>query len=84
MFDLKIVGTKRVLYESTAWSVFCDGTDSEFEFMSFHKDTLGALREGDIVIDNKFKIAVRGGVVGFFGNKCLILAEEKVNPLFND
>ncbi len=84
MFDLKIIGTKKLLYDRTAYSVSCDGTDSEFEFLSFHANTLGALREGDIIIDNKYKLSVRGGVVGFYDNKCLILVEEKTNPLFND
>ncbi len=84
MFDLKVIGTKKVLYDDTAYSVFCDGTDSEFEFLSFHMNTLGALRQGDIIIDDRFKITVRAGVVGFFNNKCLILCEEFKAPLFND
>ena len=76
MFDLTIVTPRRVVFESAVSHVLIDGDDSEYEFMSFHARTIGVLREGDIIIDNKTSIPVRAGIVSFNDNKCLILAEE--------
>ena len=84
MFDLRIIGTKNVLYDGTALSVACDGTETEYEFLSFHSNATGVLRRGDIIINNRYKVSVKGGVVGFYDNKCLILCEEQYNPLFKD
>ncbi len=76
MFDLKVIGQRSVLYDAAAKSVFIDGSDSEYEFLSFHVDAVGVLRKGWIIIDNKYRIPVNCGVVNFFNNKCLILADE--------
>ena len=76
MFDLTIVTPKRVIFEDAVERVLVDGDDSEYELMSFHSKTLGILREGDIVINNKIAIPIKAGIVSFNDNKCLILAEE--------
>lgn len=77
MFDLKIIGQKRAIYDGTAQSVCVDGIDSEYEFLSFHADTVGVLRKGNIIINNKYKVPINGGVCSFSLNKCLILVEER-------
>lgn len=76
MFDLTIVTPKRVIFEDAVERVLIDGDESEYELMSFHAKTLGLLREGDIIINNKIAIPIRAGIVSFNDNKCLILAEE--------
>lgn len=76
MFDLTIVTPKRVIFEDAVERVLIDGDDSEYELMSFHAKTLGLLREGEIIINNKVSIPIRAGIVSFNDNKCLILAEE--------
>ncbi|MCG3175472.1 MAG: ATP synthase epsilon chain [Candidatus Omnitrophica bacterium] len=77
MFDLKIIGQKKPIYDGTAQSVILDGVDSEYEFLSFHADTVGVLRKGDIIVNNKYRIPINGGVASFSVNKCLILVEER-------
>ena len=76
MFDLKIVGRNKVLFEGAAYSVFIEGSESEFELLSFHSPLLGVLQKGDIVIDNRYKIKVTGGLVSFHDNICYIITEE--------
>lgn len=76
MFDLLVVTPKKVLFDEAVERVLIDGDESEYELMSFHTKTLGLLREGDIIINNKIAIPVRAGIVSFDDNKCLILAEE--------
>jgi F0F1-type ATP synthase epsilon subunit len=76
MFDLTIVTPKRVIFEDAVERVLIDGDQTEYELMSFHARTLGLLREGDIIINNKISIPIKAGIVSFNDNKCLILAEE--------
>ncbi|MBP9732935.1 MAG: hypothetical protein KBD07_01015 [Candidatus Omnitrophica bacterium] len=76
MFDLMVVTPKKILFNDAVERVLIDGDESEYELMSFHSKTLGLLREGDIIINNKIAIPVRAGIVSFDDNKCLILAEE--------
>lgn len=76
MFDLTIITPKKVLFEDAVERVLIDGDESEYELLSFHAKTLGILREGDIIINNKIAIPVKAGIVSFDDNKCLILAEE--------
>jgi len=77
MFDLQVIGQKRTIFNGTAKSVWVDGVESEFEFLSFHAEAVGILRKGEIVIDNRRMIPIQSGVVNFANNKCLILVEEK-------
>ena len=78
MFDLKIISDRRIIYDDTALSVTMDGESSEYEFLTFHADTMGVLRQGNIVIDNKFKIPIQNGIVSFWDNHCTIIVEEIV------
>ncbi len=71
-----VVTPKKILFNDAVERVLIDGDESEYELMSFHSKTLGLLREGDIIINNKIAIPVRAGIVSFDDNKCLILAEE--------
>lgn len=76
MFDLTVVTPKRVIFEDAVERVVVDGDESEYELMSFHAKTLGLLREGEIIINNKISIPIKAGIVSFNDNKCMILAEE--------
>jgi hypothetical protein len=76
MFDLTIMGEGRVIFKDTATAVLLDGESTEYEFMSFHADTIGVLRKGNIVIDNSYKVPIQGGIAVMCENKCLIIVEE--------
>ena len=76
MFDLKVVSKDRLLFEGTINRVRIEGEESDFEIMSFHADVAGILRKGMIVVDNKYMIVAKKGMVSFHNNKCVILVEE--------
>ncbi|MEI8344927.1 MAG: hypothetical protein WCG06_02525 [Candidatus Omnitrophota bacterium] len=76
MFDLKIVSDRRVIFDDTAANVMVDGESTEYEFLSFHAETMGVLRKGNILIDNKYKVSISAGVVSFCDNKCVMIVEE--------
>lgn len=65
-----------MIYDDTASSVVLDGENSEYEFLTFHADTVGVLRQGTVVIDNKYKIPIQNGIVTFWDNKCTLIVEE--------
>lgn len=76
MFDLKVVSKTATLFEAPVESAIFDGTESEFELLSFHQDLVGLLRQGEIIIDNKYKISILKGALTFRNNKCLVLVTE--------
>ena len=76
MFDLKVLGKTKVLFDDAASSLFVEGADSDFELLSFHSPLVGIIDKGYIVINNKYKIKAAGGIVSFCENKCLVMVEE--------
>ncbi|MFT7637192.1 MAG: F0F1-type ATP synthase epsilon subunit [Candidatus Omnitrophota bacterium] len=78
MFDLLVVSPKRVIFDEAVEKVRLDGDQSEYEFLSFHARTMGKLRQGNVIIDEKHTIPIKSGVVRFIDNQCTILCEEMV------
>jgi hypothetical protein len=78
MLDLKILCRTHLVFEDAVNSVSFDGLDSDFELLSFHMDVFGALRKGDIVIDNRLKVPIEYGIVSMIRNKCLVIVEPQV------
>ena len=76
MFDLKIISKDRRLFEDSVEHVQVEGIDSDFEILSFHADVAGLLKRGRIIVDGKFQIRVRGGLVSFHNNRCVIIVDE--------
>ena len=76
MFDLKVISTGRTVFADAVKSVRLDGTETEFELMSFHANLAAVLRKGQVIIDSKKKISVLRGLVSFYDNRCTILVEE--------
>ncbi len=78
MFDLLIVSPKRIIFDDAVEKVRLDGDQSEYEFWSFHARSMGKLRQGNIIINDKQTIPIKSGVVRFIDNQCTILCEEMV------
>ena len=76
-FKLLILNAKKVFYENIVKSVFCQGDTTEYEILPYHSPLIGVLKKGYITIDNKFVMPLNGGVVKFYNNECVILAEQK-------
>lgn len=76
MFDLRIIGIQKDVFKDAVKSVRLDGTDTEFEILSFHANLAAVLRKGQIVIDGKKKVSILRGLVSFYDNRCTILVEE--------
>ena len=77
-FKCIILTPNDLLYENEIESVFLTGDKGEYELLAYHYPLLGVLKEGDVVINGKDRIPIKGGVVRFFANECIILVEEEI------
>ena len=77
-FKCIILTPNELLYENEIESIFLTGDKGEYELMAYHYPLLGVLKEGDVVINNTERIPIKGGVVRFFANECIILVEEEI------
>ena len=83
IFKLVVISPKRLIYENEVESVSLKGDRSDFELLSYHFPILGALEQGDIVINQKERIPIKSGAVRFYANECTILVEEAPAELSN-
>jgi F0F1-type ATP synthase epsilon subunit len=67
---------KNLIFESEVNSLFIIGDRSEYEILPYHYPLIGLVQQGDVIIDWKFRIPVRSGILRFFANECTILVEE--------
>ena len=74
-FKCTILSPNELIYENQIQSVFLKGDRGEFEILAYHYPLIGVLSEGDIIIDWKESIPIKGGVVRFFANECVVLLE---------
>jgi len=77
-FKCVILSPNRLIYENDIQSVFLTGDRGEFEILAYHFPLLGVLERSDVVINWSEKLPIRGGVVRFFANECIILIEEEI------
>ncbi len=77
-FKCIILTPNELLYENEIESIFLTGDKGEYELLAYHYPLLGVLKEGDVLINNTERIPIKGGVVRFFANECIILVEEEI------
>jgi len=75
-FRCVILSPKSLIFENEVNSLFIIGDRSEYEILPYHYPLIGLVRKGDVIIDWKFRIPVRSGILRFFANECTILVEE--------
>ncbi len=75
-FKCTILSPKRLIFEKEVNSVFLQGNDGEYELLAYHYPLLGALKDGEVILDWEEGIPIRKGIVRFFANECIILVEE--------
>ena len=75
-FRCVILSPKNLIFESEVNSLFIIGDSSEYEILAYHYPLIGLVQQGDVIIDWKFRIPVRSGILRFFANECTILVEE--------
>ena len=80
-FKCIIISPRRLVFENEIQSVFLKGDRGEYELLAYHYPLLGVLKAGDVIINWKEKINIKGGVVRFFANECLIMAEEDASKM---
>ena len=73
---ITILNPKHVLFEGEAESIFLPGDRGEFEILPMHAPIVSLLRPGNVVIDWKQSVAIKGGMVKFDNGECVILVEE--------
>jgi F0F1-type ATP synthase epsilon subunit len=76
-FKLSIMDPDRVIFEGEASNLFLKGDTGEFELQPFHYPVLSVLAEGDVIIDWKYRLPIRNGIVRFFMNECVLIVEKK-------
>ncbi|MDD5071015.1 MAG: hypothetical protein PHV17_09840 [Candidatus Omnitrophica bacterium] len=74
-FKLSILDPEKTIFEGDVDTIFIAGDTGEFELMAYHFPVLSLLRQGDIIIDWKYVVAVTKGILRFFKNDCVILVE---------
>lgn len=76
-FKCIILSPNQLVYENEIQSIFLTGDRGEYELLAYHYPLLGVLTKGNVIINWNEKIPIRGGVVRFFANECIILVEEE-------
>jgi F0F1-type ATP synthase epsilon subunit len=64
-----------VLYQKNVHSIFLTGDKGEYELLAYHYPLLGIIKD-NIIVDWTECIRIKSGIVKFFANECMILAEE--------
>ncbi len=75
-FRCVILSPKNLIFEDEVNSLYIMGDRTEYELLVYHYPLVGLVQEGDIIIDWKYKVPVRSGILRFFANECTILVEE--------
>ena len=76
-FKCVILSPNRLIYENEIQSIFLTGDRGEYEILAYHYPLLGVLKKSDIIINWNEKVSIRGGIVRFFANECIVLVEEE-------
>ncbi|MCA9400767.1 MAG: hypothetical protein KC713_04010 [Candidatus Omnitrophica bacterium] len=69
---------KKLIYEKEIQSVFLTGDRGEYELLAYHYPLIGSLKKSNIIINWNERIPIKGGVIRFFANECIILIEEQI------
>ena len=75
-FKISIMTPESLLYQNEIESAFFIGDMGEYELLPYHYPVLGVLGEGNIIINWREAVPIKFGLVKFFANDCIILAEE--------
>ncbi len=74
-FKVLIIDAEKRIFEGNVSSLFIQGDTGEFELMSYHYSVLSLLKQGQVIMDWKYFIDVRKGILKFFKNDCVIIVE---------
>ncbi len=74
-FKLSIMDPDKIIFQGEVSHAFFQGNTGEYEIMAFHYPVLGLLKEGQILIDWKYYVGIKKGIVKFFKNDCVALVE---------
>ncbi len=83
IFKLVVMSSKSLIYENEVHSVFLSGDRGEYELLAYHYPLVGVLTRGNIIIDWKESIPIKGGIVRFMANECSIMVEEEDQKTLN-
>ncbi len=76
-FKLRVMNPDRMIFDGEAESLFVQGNTGEFELMSYHYPILSLLKSGEVIIDWKYFVPVKQGIVKFFRNDCTVVVEVR-------
>lgn len=74
-FHLRIMNPDRMIFEGEVSKLFLQGDTGEFEILPAHYPIFSLLKKGSIIVDWEKKLDINKGIVRFFKNDCVIIAE---------
>jgi len=74
-FKLLVIDPDKIIYEGEVTNLFLQGDTGEFELLPYHYPVLSVLKQGEIIIDWKYTIAIKHGIIRFFQNECVVIVE---------
>ena len=75
-FKISIMTPDALLYQNEVESAFFAGDKGEYELLAYHYPILGILKQGSIILNWQESVPIKFGIVRFFANDCIVLAEE--------
>lgn len=75
LFKLAVMNPDKMIFEGDASHIFLPGETGEFELLPYHYPVLSLLKQGNIIIDWKYSIAIKKGLIKFFKNDCIVIVE---------
>lgn len=74
-FKLLVMDAARKIFEGQVVNIFVQGDTGEYEILPHHYPLLGLLKHGQLIIDWKYFIPVKKGILKFIKNDCVVLVE---------
>jgi len=75
VFNLRVLNPDKMVFEGEISSLFLEGDTGEFEILPYHYPVLSLLKPGRMIIDWRYYIPLKKGLVRFFMNECVVIIE---------
>lgn len=76
VLDVLILSPEKVLFQGKAESVILPGEKGVFELLPHHKGVISKLLSGRVVVNNKWVLPIKRGVIKAGLNKVTLIIEE--------
>ncbi|MCD4779209.1 MAG: hypothetical protein K8S27_01480 [Candidatus Omnitrophica bacterium] len=77
-FKCIVLSPRKLIYQNEIQSIFLSGDQGEFEILAYHYPLLSVIKPSNLIINWSEAIPIRGGVLRFFANECVIMVEDEI------